>query len=90
MSKNNSRDLIIYIPDDLEFDKIKINTGAGRISIEKIKTKMREIINEDSPITKIKMTTEEAKAFYEKEQNLRGKLQISSETTVTQSLGASN
>lgn len=39
LSKNNSRDLIIYIPDDLEFDKIKINTGAGRISIEKIKTK---------------------------------------------------
>ncbi len=64
------------------FEKLEITDEL----LEKIKTKMREIINEDSPITKIKMTTEEAKAFYEKEQNLRGKLQISSETKESVSL----
>lgn len=37
--KNNSGELIIYIPNDLEFDKVKINTGAGKIDIQKINTK---------------------------------------------------
>lgn len=37
--KNNSGELIIYIPEDLEFDKVKICTGAGKISIEKISTR---------------------------------------------------
>lgn len=37
--RNNVGDLIIYIPKDLEFEKIKINTGAGKIDIEKITTK---------------------------------------------------
>lgn len=37
--KNNSGEIIIYIPEDLEFDKVKISTGAGKIDIEKLETK---------------------------------------------------
>ena len=37
--RNNVGELIIYIPNDLEFDRVKINTGAGKIDIEKITTK---------------------------------------------------
>ena len=37
--KNNSGELIIYIPKNLEFDKVKICTGAGKIDIEKIETR---------------------------------------------------
>lgn len=37
--KNNAGEIIIYIPDNLEFDKVKISTGAGKIDIEKITTK---------------------------------------------------
>ncbi len=48
--------------------------------LEKIKKRMQEIIKEDIPIVKVTMTKEEAKAFYEKEQSLRGKLQINTET----------
>ena len=45
-----------------------------------IKNKMQEIINDDLPITKKKMTHDEAEKFYEKEKSLRGILQIDSET----------
>ncbi len=38
-ARNNSGNLIIYIPENLEFDKVKICTGAGKIDIEKITTK---------------------------------------------------
>ncbi len=54
--------------------------------LDKIKSKMREIIEEDIPIRKIKMTPEEAEAFYEKEQSIRGKLQINTETKEAVSL----
>ena len=37
--KNNKGDLIVYIPDGLEFEKVKINAGAGKIQIENINTK---------------------------------------------------
>lgn len=37
--KNNKGDLILYIPDGLEFEKVKINAGAGKIQIENINTK---------------------------------------------------
>lgn len=37
--KNNSGEIIIYIPEDLEFDKVKISTGAGKIDIERLKAK---------------------------------------------------
>lgn len=38
-AQNNSGELIIYIPENLEFDKVKICTGAGKIDIERIVTK---------------------------------------------------
>ncbi len=47
---------------------------------ENIKNKMQEIIDENLPITKKKMTHDEAEKFYEKEKSLRGILQIDSET----------
>lgn len=38
-SKNNKGDLVIYIPEDLIFEKVKINAGAGKIQIENINAK---------------------------------------------------
>lgn len=35
-SKNNNRELTVYIPMDLEFEKVQINTGAGNVNIESI------------------------------------------------------
>ncbi len=54
--------------------------------LEKIKVKMEEIINQDIPIRKVKMTPEEAKEFYEKEKSIRGILQTNSETKEVVSL----
>lgn len=64
------------------FEKLEVTDEL----LSKIKAKMQEIIDEDIPITKVRMTPEEAKEFYEKERNLRGKLQISSETKESVSL----
>ena len=38
-SGNNKDDLVVYIPENLEFEKVKINAGAGKIQIENINTK---------------------------------------------------
>ncbi len=54
--------------------------------LNQIAEEMKQIISEDLPITKVKMTSEEAKAFYEKEKSLRGILQISLETKEVVSL----
>ena len=62
------------------------NVEITKEVLEKIKAKMIEIVNSDFPITKVKMTPEEAKEFYEKEKNLRGILQISHETKEVVSL----
>ena len=35
---NNEGDLVIYIPEELKFEKVKINAGAGQIQIEDINT----------------------------------------------------
>lgn len=35
---NNNNDLIIYVPEDMVFDKVKIEAGAGEIKIESLKT----------------------------------------------------
>lgn len=35
----NNEDLIVYIPENLKFEKVEIKAGAGKISIEKIDTK---------------------------------------------------
>ncbi len=47
--------------------------------IDNIKNKMSEIITSNLSITKVVMTREEAEKFYEKEQTLRGILQIDME-----------
>lgn len=47
--------------------------------IEKVKNKMQEIIKKNLPITKKVMSKKEAKAFFEKENTLRGILQLSNE-----------
>lgn len=44
--------------------------------IKNIRIKMQEIVEKDIPIHKIEMTKEEAEKFYEKENTLRGKLQL--------------
>lgn len=38
-SKNHKGNLVVYIPENLEFEKVKINAGAGKIQIENINTK---------------------------------------------------
>ena len=38
LSRNNKGDLVVYIPENLEFEKVKINAGAGKIQIENINT----------------------------------------------------
>lgn len=38
-SKNNKGSLVIYVPDDLVFENIKINAEAGKIQIENMNTK---------------------------------------------------
>lgn len=35
---NNKGDLVVYIPENLKFEKVKINAGAGKIQIENINT----------------------------------------------------
>ena len=64
------------------FEKLEITEELLKL----VKTRMNEIIEEDIPIKKISMTPEEAKAFYEKEQSIKGKLQINTETKETVSL----
>lgn len=56
------------------------NLEVTKEVLDNIKAKMNEIIKMDIPIIKVKMTPEEAEKFYEKEQTLRGKLQINTET----------
>ena len=38
-SGNDKGDLVVYIPENLEFEKVKINAGAGKIQIENLNTK---------------------------------------------------
>ena len=35
---NNKRELVVYIPENILFDNVKINAGAGKIKIENIDT----------------------------------------------------
>lgn len=37
-TNTKEQDLIVYIPEDLEFEKVKINSGAGKIEIENLTT----------------------------------------------------
>lgn len=38
-SNYDNEDLIVYIPENLEFEKVEINAGAGKINIENLTTK---------------------------------------------------
>lgn len=38
-SGNNEGNIIVYIPQNLEFDEVKIDAGAGKITIESLNTK---------------------------------------------------
>lgn len=57
-----------------ELDNIKINQEM----LEAIKQEMKKIVEQDLEIKKVKMTLEEAEQFYEKENTLRGRIQINS------------
>ena len=37
--KNEIQELILYVPENLEFEKIELNAGAGKIDIENLNTK---------------------------------------------------
>lgn len=54
--------------------------------IEKIKSRMEEIINKDLEITKVRMNKEEAEEFYSNEKTLRGIAQIDNRQKETVSL----
>ncbi len=51
--------------------------------IKKVKARMDEIIRKNLPIIKTVMTQEEAKAFYEKENTLRGRIQVDVEENLS-------
>ena len=55
-----------------ELDNMKMTDEM----INNIHNRMQEIIDKDIEIRKVKMTLEEAKAFYEKEKTLKGRIQI--------------
>ncbi len=52
------------------------NMQVTKEMIEKVDKKVKEIIKRDVTITKVAMTKEEAEAFYEKENTLKGRLQL--------------
>lgn len=37
-SNHDEKELILYIPENIEIEKVKISTGAGKIDIEKLNT----------------------------------------------------
>ncbi len=52
------------------------NMEVTKEMVSKVEIKMKEIIQKNLPIKKVKMSKEEAKKFYEKEKTLRGILQL--------------
>lgn len=54
--------------------------------IKNVKDKMQEIISKNLPIKKVIMDKEEAKEFYEKENSIRGRLQVRNKEKETVSL----
>lgn len=41
--KKNKSDLVVYIPENFVFDGVSINTGAGKIEVEEINTRVLDI-----------------------------------------------
>lgn len=58
-----------------ELDNMKVTNEM----IDKIHSRMQEIIDKDLEIRKVKMTKEEAIKFYEKENTIKGRVQIDTE-----------
>ncbi len=54
--QNNEGDLIIYLPENLEFKEVEIDAGAGKISIENLQTQKLDL-NLGAGETKIKNLT---------------------------------
>lgn len=52
------------------------NMPVTQEMLEEIKKEMHEIVEKDIEIRKVKMTLEEAKAFYAKEETIKGKIQM--------------
>lgn len=63
-----------------------VNMKVTDEMISNIRARMQEIIDKDLEIRKVKMTLEEAKAFYKKEDTLIGKIQIDTENEYGASL----
>lgn len=38
-SNSNKGDLIVYVPENIKFEKVKINAGAGKVSLESLNTR---------------------------------------------------
>ena len=43
IGKSSGGDLVVYVPKDLSFEVVKINTGAGKVNIENLNTKELEL-----------------------------------------------
>ena len=54
--QNNEGDLIIYLPENLEFKEVEIDAGAGKISIENLQTQKLDL-NLGAGETKVKNLT---------------------------------
>lgn len=65
-----------------ELDNMKMTEEM----IDKIHKRMQEIIDKDIEIRKVKMNAEEAQAFYEKENTLKGRVQIDTDNKYGASL----
>ena len=43
IGKSSGGDLVVYVPQNLNFEMVKINTGAGKVDIENLNTKELEL-----------------------------------------------
>ncbi len=41
--KNEEKKIVVYVPEDMQFDKVGISSGAGRIYVEKLDAKELEV-----------------------------------------------
>lgn len=71
----NSKIIVNYQLSNALLCEVK-NEAITEDMIENINKKIEEIIKKDLPIDKIPMTREEAKEFYEKKSETKGKLQL--------------
>ena len=58
-SRNNKGDLVVYIPENLEFEKVKINAGIGSLELNILGNKKIYTIKADKGIGSIKIDGKE-------------------------------